>query len=126
MAITHSGSWKRWSQVKSTPAGLYVPSGICLDLIDATIGSTRSYDLGAYNGRWFPFPQAGKILMPQSDDAVAVWSIPPRRSYRAVAAMAGILAAIAVLGYVLILVVRLVWRVARRYRGRQQTEPQTP
>jgi len=109
--ITDSGSWKRWGQAQTTPAGLYVPSGICLDVVDAATGSTRSYDLGAYNWESFP-PQAGKILVPQSNDTVAVWSIPPKRSYRVVAAMAGILAAIWGLGYVLILVVR---RVARRF-----------
>ena len=118
--ITRSGSWKRWGQMRIGAAGPYVPSGVCLDVIDAATGSTSSYDLGAYKGygRWFPFPQAGKVLIPQSDDAVAVWSIPPRRSYRAVWLMAGFLPVIAVLGYALIFVIR---RAVRRYRGRPQT-----
>ncbi len=63
--ITRSGSWKRWGQIEKTAAGLYVPPGVCLDVIDAATGSTSSYDLGAYNEqRCFSFPQAGKILMP--------------------------------------------------------------
>ena len=43
--ITSSGSWKRWGQTQKTAAGLYVPEGMCLDLIDAATGSTRYYDL---------------------------------------------------------------------------------
>lgn len=84
---------------------LNVPRGLGLDVVDYATGVTKTYHL---DGRplssqssfsRFVVPQAGKILIPQSDDAVAVWSIPPRRSYRAVAAMAGILAAIGVVAY---------------------------
>jgi hypothetical protein len=119
--ITSSGSWKRWGQMEKTPAGLYVPEGMCLDVINAVTGSTRSYDLGAYNWQWFPFPLAGKILKAQRDGTTAVWSVPPKPTYRMVLLVAGILAAIAILGYGFILVVQLVWRAARRYRSRPQT-----
>ena len=56
--------------------------------------------------------------MPQRDGTTDVWSIPPKRTYRAVLLMAGFLPVIAVLGYGLIFVVR---RVVKRYRGRPQT-----
>ena len=122
-ALTYetSGGWWTGSPKGSTVAGtglgrvlgLNIPRGLGLDVVDAASGITKTYHLDS-SGAWFPFPQAGKILIPQSGDAVSVWSVPPHRSYRAVAAMAGILAVVGVLVYV-------VRRVARRYRGRQET-----
>jgi hypothetical protein len=126
-ALTYetSGGWWTGSPKGSTVAGtglgrvlgLNIPRGLGLDVVDAANGITKTYHLDS-SGAWFPFPQAGKILIPKSDGTTAVWSIPPRRSYRAVAAMAGILAAIGVLGYALIFVLR---RVVKLYRGRQET-----
>ena len=101
---------------------LNVPRGLGLDVVDAGTGIIKTYHLDSGTG-FFQFPQAGKILVTQADGTAAVWSIPPRRSYRAVAAMAGILAAVGVAACVLIVVIRLVWRLARRYRGRQQSGP---
>jgi hypothetical protein len=109
------------------PLALNIPRGLGLDVVNYATGATKTYHLDGrpllsqYSFSQFVAPQAGKILIPQSDNTAAVWSIPPRRSYRAVAAMAGILAAIGVLGYALLLVIR---RLVRRYR-RRQTEPQT-
>ena len=99
--------------------GFNVPGGMGLDVVDATTGATRTYHLDSGSVRWFPFPPQGKIVNPQNGDAncvfpvpaiksiggrriipyagdtAAVWSIPPRRSYRAVAITASLLAAIA-------------------------------
>jgi hypothetical protein len=112
---------------------LNIPRGLGLDVVDSVAGKTKTYHLdGSVTGRWYPFPKAGKILIPkpgvtvnpvkpmlfrQFGETVAVWDIPPRRTYVGVWAMAGIMAAIGILGYALGLVVRCV---ARRYRGKQQ------
>ncbi len=102
--------------------GLNIPRGLGLDVVDAATGDSKTYHLDD-SAMWFPYPQAGKILIPQSGGTWAVWSITPRRTYRAVWLMAGFLPVIAVVGYGLVFVVRLVWRAARRYCGRQQTGP---
>lgn len=94
---------------------LNVPRGLGLDLVDPATGTTRTYHLDD-SWRWFPFPQAGKLLVPNSDNTAGVWAVPPRQSYRAVAAMVAGLAAMGILWYALRSIVRLV---ARRYPGRQ-------
>ena len=129
LIYTTGGGWWTGSSMASKIAGtglgralgLNIPRGLGLDVVDASTGATKTYHLDG-SAVWHPYPQAGKILIPQSNDAVAVWSIPPRRTYRAVLLMAGFLVAVAVLGYFLLFVVR---RVIRRHRGRPQTEPQT-
>ena len=102
--------------------GLNIPRGLGLDVVDASTGATKTYQLDD-SAMWFPYPQAGKILILQSGGKMAVWSITPKRTYRAVWLMAGFLPAIAVLGYGLIFLVRLVWRAARRHRARRQSGP---
>jgi hypothetical protein len=127
--------------------GFNVPGGMRLDVVDATTGAKRTYNLDSDSARWFPFPQHGMMLNPQNGevncvfpvpaiksvggqriipyagDSAAVWSIPPRRSYRAVAVTAGILAAIRVMAYALILLARFFRRAARRDYDRQQADP---
>ena len=82
-----------------------------LDLVDGVTGNTRTYHLDgpAVATRTYPFFQmANKILIPRSFETVEVWDIPPRRTYAAAWAMAGMMAAIGILGYVLGSVVRSV------------------
>jgi WD40 repeat protein len=98
--------------------GLNIPRGIGLDVVDGATGNSRTYHLDGPAVARSPYPflrAANKILIPRSFETVELWDIPPRRTYAAVWAMAGMMAAIGILGYVSGSVVR---SVARRYRGR--------
>ena len=75
---------------------LNVSHGLDLDVIDGLTGHTKTYHLNR-SLRWFPYPHAGKLLIPQDEDHLAIWTIPPSRGYRAVWTAVGALAALAVL-----------------------------
>jgi hypothetical protein len=123
---TVGGWWTESSMASKLPGskllrklGFNAPGELGVDVVDATTGKKHTYFLDCDSGRKYTFPQAGKVVIPQTGDAnsrtpairstggksvispysgdtAAVWSIPPRRTYRAVWITAGLLAAIAV------------------------------
>ena len=113
---TEDGWWTGSSMASRLPLsagrflrklGFNAPGGLGMDVIDATTGVKTTYHLDCEYS-YYTYPQAGKIVCPRSDGTAAVWSIPPPRSFRAIAITAGGLAVIAVLSR--------LWRILMRRR----------
>jgi hypothetical protein len=146
---TNDGWWTGSSMASRLPGakllrilGFNAPGGINVDVVDATNGKKQTCSLDCDSARSYPFPQAGKVVIPQTGDAnsfvpaikfnggndiipyagdaAAVWNIPPRRSYRAVALTSALLAAMAAMWHLAPLGFRAM--LGRR-RGQQEVSP---